>query len=270
MATGALFLLALAVHAEPAHACGGLFCSATAPVNQAAERIIFSKNEDGSVTAVVQIQYQGPSEEFAWVLPVPGIPEVNVSSDLAFTRLQQASNPQYTFTTEVEGRCKQRRGDNSASFGSPTAGTGGSGGSGGAGADGVDVLASGNVGPYDYVVIRPDTSFENVGNVVVEWLTTEGYDVVPPGGDPEDIANLLGGYMLDGMNLLAFRLTKGNSTGTIRPIWITYESDQPMIPIRPTAVAANDDMGVMAWVLGESRAVPVNYKSLELNLVLIN
>ncbi|MGB5221579.1 MAG: DUF2330 domain-containing protein, partial [Polyangiales bacterium] len=64
-----------------------MFCSATAPVNQAAGRIIFSKNEDGSVTAVVQIQYQGPSEEFAWVLPVPGIPEVNVSSDLAFARV---------------------------------------------------------------------------------------------------------------------------------------------------------------------------------------
>jgi MYXO-CTERM domain-containing protein len=93
---------------------------------------------------------------------------------------------------------------------------------------------------------------------------------VPPGGDPDDIAELLGAYMLDGMNLLAFRLTKGNSTGTIRPIRITYESDQPMIPIRPTAVAANDDMGVMVWVLGESRAVPVNYKALELNQVLID
>ena len=43
-----------------------------------------------------------------------------------------------------------------------------------------------------------------------------------------------------------------------------------MIPIRPTAVAANDDMGVMVWVLGESRAVPVNYRSLELNEALID
>ena len=98
----------------------------------------------------------------------------------------------------------------------------------------------------------------------------EGYDVVPPGGDPDDIASLLGEYLQDAMNLLAFRLTKGNDTGTIRPVWITYESDQPMIPIRPTAVAANDDMGVMVWVLGESRAVPVNYKGLELNQALIN
>jgi hypothetical protein len=260
-------MLALIAHAEPAQACGGLFCSASAPVNQAAERIIFSKNEDQTVTAVVQIQYEGPSEEFAWVLPVPGIPEVKVSSDLAFTRLQQASNPQYSFTTEVEGKCKS--GDSSSAFG-PTADseTGGAGGAGGEG--GVNVLASGTVGPYDFVVIEPDASYEQIGDVVIEWLTLEGYDVVPPGGDPDDIATLLGSYFQGEMNLIAFRLTKGNDTGTIRPIWITYESDQPMIPIRPTAVAANDDMGVMVWVLGESRAVPVNYKALELNQVLIN
>ena len=104
-AIGPLFLLALSLltPATPARACGGLFCSATAPVNQAAERIIFSKNSDGTVTAVVQIQYEGPSEEFAWVLPVPGVPDIQVSSDLAFTRLQLASNPQYNLTTRIEG-----------------------------------------------------------------------------------------------------------------------------------------------------------------------
>ena len=267
---GSALMLALFAEPKPAQACGGLFCSASAPVNQAAERIIFSKNADQTVTAVVQIQYEGPSEEFAWVLPVPGIPEVKVSSDLAFTRLQQASNPQYNFTTVVEGRCKEPRGDrNSSNSGGPGNFTD-SGGGGTGGGGGVNVLASGTVGPYDYVVIQPEASFERVGDVAVEWLTGEGYDVVPPGGDPNDIAMLLGEYLQEAMNLLAFRLTKGNDTGTIRPVWITYESDQPMIPIRPTAVAANDDMGVMVWVLGESRAVPVNYKGLELNQALIN
>jgi hypothetical protein len=269
-ALAAALLLAGTLRSARVQACGGLFCSASAPVNQAAERIIFSKNSDGTVTAVVQIQYEGPSEEFAWVLPVPGIPTVKVSSDLAFTRLQQASNPQYNFTTEVEGRCKRRRGSDSGSGATAADGSFGAGGSGGAAGEDVNILDSGTVGPYDYVVIRPESSYAQVGDVVVEWLTNEGYDVVPPGGDPVEIASLLGGYMLDEMNLLAFRLTKGNDTGTIRPIWITYESERPMIPIRPTAVAANDDMGVMVWVLGESRAVPVNYKALELNEVLIN
>ena len=83
-------------------------------------------------------------------------------------------------------------------------------------------------------------------------------------------STMLGSYLSGGMNLIAFRLTKGNAAGTIRPIRMTYASERPMIPIRPTAVAANDDMGVMVWVLGESRAVTVNYKTLELNESLIN
>ena len=56
LASGSILLLALAFDTEPAQACGGLFCAAAAQVNQAAERIIFSKNADGTVTAVVQIQ----------------------------------------------------------------------------------------------------------------------------------------------------------------------------------------------------------------------
>ncbi len=269
LAFGSALFLALALSAQPARACGGLFCSAAAPVNQAAERIIFTKNADGTVTAVVQIQYEGPSEEFAWVLPVPGVPDVQVSSDLAFTRLQLASNPQYNLTTIVEGTCDQ--GDrNAASGAGGNGGFFGAGGGGGSGGDSVTILAEGNVGPYDYVVILPEASFEEVGDVAVQWLVEEGYDVVPPGGDPAEVSELLGSYLQDGMNLIAFRLTKGNDEGTIRPIRITYDTDQPMIPIRPTAVAANDDMGVMVWVLGESRAVPVNYRSLELNEALID
>jgi MYXO-CTERM domain-containing protein len=267
LACGSIFALTFAFHTEPAQACGGLFCSASAPVNQAAERIIFSKNADGTVTAVVQIQYQGPSEEFAWVLPVPGVPDVQVSSDLAFTRLQQASNPQYNLTTQIEGNCMDQNFPSASGAGGSF---GGGGGAGGAGGGSVTVLAEGNVGPYDYVVIFPEASFDEVGDVAVEWLLGEGYDVVPPGGDPATVSTMLGSYLQGDMNLIAFRLTKGNDEGTIRPIRITYETDQPMIPIRPTAVAANDDMGVMVWVLGESRAVPVNYRSLELNEVLID
>ena len=251
-----------------AHACGGFFCSANAPVNQAAERIIFSKNADSTVTAVVQIQYSGPSEDFAWVLPVPGVPDIAVSSDLAFTRLQTASNPQYTTTVEVEGECADdERVTNDGS------GSGGAGGfqSADAGSDaGVTVVAQGNVGPYDFVVIQPNAGAADPGAVAVDWLINEGYDVVPPGGDVQAVSDMLGSYLTGGMNLIAFRLTKGNDTGTIRPIVMTYASERPMIPIRPTAVAANDDMGVMVWVLGQTRAITANYKTLELNQALIN
>lgn len=241
----------------PARACGGFFCSAQAPVNQAAERIIFADHGDGTVTAVVQVQYSGPSESFAWVLPVPGIPEVQVSSDLAFNRLMAVSNPSYILNTTVDGVCRQPNGPGPTTATTATtspvfsadAGT----------RPPVTVVAAGNVGPYEYEVIQLDPSTERPGDVAVAWLGDNGYDVDSLGGSS------LGSYLLMGMNLIAFRLTKGNSTGTIRPIRIRYTASCPMVPIRPTAVAAEDDMGVLVWVLGASRAVPTNYLSLELN-----
>ena len=90
---------------RPAQACGGLFCNASQPVNQAAERILFTENGDGTVTAVIEIQYEGPSKSFSWLLPVPGVPEVGFSSTLAFDRLQQNSNPTYMLQTTFEGTC---------------------------------------------------------------------------------------------------------------------------------------------------------------------
>lgn len=94
---------------SPAAACGGLFCNNNQPVNQTAERIIFVDNGDDTTTAVIEIQYQGPSERFAWVLPVPDIAnpddDIRVSSTIALDRLQQATNPQYNLRLRFEDGC---------------------------------------------------------------------------------------------------------------------------------------------------------------------
>jgi hypothetical protein len=249
---------------QPAQACGGFFCDTNGPVNQAAERIIFAKNPNDTVTAVIQILYEGPAEGFSWVLPVPGVPEVQVSSDLAFQRLQNATNPQYQLETRIEGTCAST---DDAWFGPPSAGSVSDAGLVADESDrgsGVHVLDRGNVGPYDYVVISLDPGHEHPGDAAVDWLQDNGYDVDDFGRDR------LGPYLADGLNLIAFRLTKSRSAGSIRPIRLTYPQGAPVIPIRPTAVAANEDMGVLVWVLGESRAVPINYLALELNEALID
>ncbi len=255
-------LAAVSVHfiALPADACGGLFCSAASPVNQAAERIIFSQGDDGTTTAVIEIQYQGPSENFSWVLPVPGVPEVTLSSKQALDRLQNQTEPRYDVITEY-GNCPfpdYSGGD--GDFGSADAGVSAA----DAGGGGVQVLASGTVGPYDFTVIEIDANANEPAQLILEWLDMNGYDVSLLGED------LLGGYVAEGMNFLAVRLSKNSNTGSIRPVMITYQSERPVIPIRPTAVAANPDMGVMTWVLGSHRAIPTNYRSLELNDALIN
>src|SRR5688572_2935681 len=104
-----------------ARACGGFFCSQTSPVNQAAERIVFADNGNGTVTAVIQILYQGPAENFSWVLPISTVPKsgesIAVASNLAFTRLQAATNPSYSLTLRVEGTCRNFNTPNGAAAG---------------------------------------------------------------------------------------------------------------------------------------------------------
>src|SRR3954468_11854745 len=117
----ALFTAALgAASLTPAAAlaCGGFFCNRAQPVNQAAESIIFADNGDGTTTAVIQIQYQGPSKSFSWLLPISSVPkadsDIGIAPNLALQRLQSATNPNYTLTTRVEGTCRQ---DNNLNFG---------------------------------------------------------------------------------------------------------------------------------------------------------
>jgi hypothetical protein len=200
---GAVAALGLSLHAADARACGGFFCSATQPVNQSAERILFSNNGDGTVTAIIQILYEGPSENFSWLLPISTVPEadgVGIASDIAFARLQARTNPQYNLTTVIEGTC---RGFDSAGGG---AGVSSSGpilvpGAPPGGGGGVVVEASGVVGAFEWTVISLDASLADPAAAAVEWLEDNGYDVSP--GIPE----LLGPYLSDGMYLLALRLT---------------------------------------------------------------
>jgi MYXO-CTERM domain-containing protein len=256
--------------ATPSSACGGFFCNQAQPVNQAAERIVFADNGDGTQTAVIEIMYEGPSESFSWLLPISSVPmgdEIAVASTLAFQRLQAATNPNYTLTTSVEGTCKQPQQTPGVGAGGSggTASGGGSGGGLNAGPDGgVTVEAEGVVGSFEWTVISLDPDLVEPADVAVTWLNDNGYDV--PNGAPV----LLSPYLEDGLFLLALKLTKGADAGSIRPIMLTYEATRPSIPIKLTAVAANEDMGVMAWVLADSRAVPQNYLSLELNEARIN
>jgi hypothetical protein len=233
-------------------------------VDQTGERIIFSRNADGTVTCVVQIDYTGPSQKFAWLLPVAGTPKISVSSNIAMQRFSQATAPQYVLERHVEGTCNQQYpgwgAGGTASFFPPT----GSVSDAAAQPPPVQVLDQGSVGPYDYITISVDPTLPSPADAAVKWLTEQGYDVVGV------TADVLGPYLADGLNLVAFRLTKGVETGSIRPVVITSPGDRPFIPIRPTAVAAQNDMGVLVWVLADHQAVPDNYRSLVLNEALIN
>lgn len=229
-ALGAGFALAPAA----ALACGGFFCNAS-PVDQQAERIIFVQEDSDTVTSYVEIVYQGEPEGFAWVVPVPSVPELDTWHAGGFNALDLLTQPQFNtpFDCFLEAAADDADGD------------------GGAPPGRVDVLAEERVGPFDTATIESDDP-----RALVEWLRLNDYRITPA------MEPFIAMYTAEGMKFLAMKLAPGEDSDSIKPIKMTYDAAGPMVPLRLTAVAAALEMGVKVWVLGEGRYGPANVPSL--------
>ena len=62
------------------------------PIVQAGERIAFAMS-NGTVTAHIQIQYQGTASDFGWLLPLPSVPTLELGTDELFTQLIGTTQP---------------------------------------------------------------------------------------------------------------------------------------------------------------------------------
>lgn len=225
-------------------ACGGLFCDSTMPVNQAAERILFAV-EGETLHMHVRITYQGPPAAFGWLLPVPRDVETKLSSEQLFTQLDASFAPVFRLTTEFEEGCEP----DFAASGAPTAESDSRDGGGG-----VNVLSRENVGPYDRAILLPDSI-----DLLREWLDENGYQI------PDATDAKLAPYLEVGAAFVAIKLLPGTDSSDIVPLHLSFNSATPTIPIIPTSVAAEPDMGIIVQILGPSRAIPSNYLHVQIN-----
>ncbi len=254
------FAVAMTVYAvapNSASACGGFFCNRQ-PIDQSGENIVFAVQEDGTMETHVQILYQGTAEEFAWILPVPTLPEVDVGTDLLFQQIRQATNPSFPVDYEVTGTCRPTPScpyDDDLAFDGERAGGASDAGSAPPSDPGVDVLLQEAVGPYDAVVLSAGDA-----DALFAWLTDNGYDI------PEASVPLLMEYIEDGSFFLALKLQQDRGTGEIQPVVLRYVERKPCVPIKLTAIATVPDMPITAYILGDRRARPSNYMHTEPDL----
>ncbi|MFL0800197.1 MAG: DUF2330 domain-containing protein [Agarilytica sp.] len=240
----------LLVYANVSMACGGFFCQLL-PIEQAGEQIVFRK-EGNQITTMVRIQYAGEAENFGWVLPVPNMPELSLGSNLVFSQLELATRPQFILERTGEA-CPdpQPRAANTAADtdGVFTAAVN----------EGVVVEQRISIGPFDAQVISGDDPL-----AVASWLAENNFDLSDRGEE------LLTPYVDDGMKFVVLKLQNDSEVGDIQPIIMQYESELPMIPIRLTAIAAEEDMGILVWLLFDSRAVPENFLHVTPNYTRLN
>jgi len=234
----------------PALACGGLFCQ-TQPVEQNAERILFEVNPDGTVTAVVEITFTGSASDFSWVVPVPDTPTVDVVPQSTLSLLDTATVPQIIpppttctgnlFPPMMGGGLNES--DSSTAFD-------------GDDDDGVDVIDLPAVGPYDDIrVVSSDDP-----QALITWLQDNDYLIT------EEMEPFVASYVEQGYKFLGMKLNPTAGIQDISPVKMTFTSDQPMVPIVLTSVAAEPEMGVLVFVAADQRFEADNFENIEVNI----
>lgn len=252
---------ALAVWGAPtvAEACGGTFCDAgpqPMPVDQTGENVLFVMSEH-MVEAHVQIQYSGDPSQFAWVVPVMAEPTIDVGSDPLFQNLLAATVPTFTVTGRGEN-CPG--GGSRGGFGcSATDDDALSGSTADFPGQGVEddeptIEQRGLAGSFEYAVLSGGTV-----EGVTGWLDEHGF------AQDEEAEPILGEYLDDGFRFVAFKLRPGRGVSEIHPVVIRYAGSEPCVPLRLTRIAAQDDMGIRVFFLGEHRVAPTNYRHVVLN-----
>jgi Uncharacterized protein conserved in bacteria (DUF2330) len=242
---------ALSLWSQRAEACG---CFAppdpSVPIVQAGERILFAV-DNGKVTAHIQIQYAGDAKDFGWLLPLPSVPTLKIGTEELFTALINTTQPRYFVNTKLNGNCN---GGIRGLGGTAGPSADGSFNAGGAEGGKSPLVLQSSIGPYDYAVLKADNK-----DAMLKWLSDNRYFV------PAGTEDVVGPYINPGAYFLALKLKSGKATGDIQPVVLEYPSALPMIPIILTSVAANPNMGIQVWMLGQGRAIPRNYHHVVIN-----
>ncbi|GAB4126391.1 MAG: hypothetical protein Fur005_23890 [Roseiflexaceae bacterium] len=242
MQAALLMALLLALSPDLVAACAALF-SPDGGVRQSAQRIIFAVDESAQqVTAYVAVNYTGAAEDFAWIVPLPNNPQVEMVARDSFDALEFATTPRFLFPAE---NCLQL--DFGLTGSAPPPEAVGS-------APGVNVFQQGQVGPYDFAVIGGTE-----GGQLADWLRQNRYRVTA------EMEPLIQSYADMGMLFLAMKLQGGQEASDIEPVALTFAATQAMVPLRLAAVGAEPGTELLVWVFAKSQVTPSNMQRLTIS-----
>jgi len=197
--------------------------------------IILHGNTTGNMTQhlILSVQFAGDVEDFAWVVPVPSIPEIDVTDADVFTELSH-----FTIAA-IPDRGKPGFACVPADMGPP---------------NGVDVIDEQVVGPYATATLSAEDP-----NALVHWLNDNGYFF------PEEGENVIAGYIEKSWYFVATRINaidedtgKALEEGSIEPVVLSFASDEIVYPLRITSLSATAPE-VLLYIIADHVMVPEQY-----------
>ncbi len=185
---------------------------------------------------ILSVSFEGDAEDFAWVIPVPNIPEIAVSEAELFWELSELT-----------------------ATGAP--GNGGGfwcfGGAAPAPEGGVDVIEEEVVGPYATAILSATNA-----TALADWLNANGY-VFPEEGEAI-VSEYIGKewyFVATKINAVEEDTGYALAEGAIEPIMLSFASDDIIYPLRISSLSATDATPpeVLLYVLADHVMVPEQY-----------
>lgn len=194
-------------------------------------------------TLIVRARYEGEAYDFAWVIPVPVVPEIE-----AVEAPEPVPGLPISLFSELSEHTRERESRFKVPGGRPVAVVDGA-----VASAEVEVVDRKRVGIFDVTVLRANDSA-----ALVRWLDLRRFKL------PEDREGVLDHYVRKDWYFVACRIGRYELTdrveedmreGTLQPIRLTFATETPVYPLRMSALnSGNTD--VLIYALSETPLVP--------------
>lgn len=176
---------------------------------------------NGQEDLVLQVKYEGPLDQFGWLVPVPGKPSVRLGSMKCFYELSRFTQQQQLDLRWQGARAAAYGVDDKSASGPPP----------------VQIVETKTVGAYDITVLSAKDPA-----ALKQWLE-DNHFYVPP-----DKSNVLDAYTKMGWYFVAVKIALNrwsssfNSTsnqlasGELNPLQISFASDRCIFPLRISSI----------------------------------
>lgn len=230
------FLFLLAFTASTAYACGcGIYIPREGDAQVAQERALV-RWDGAREDIVMSLGVLGQSPEAAIILPIPARAEVKLAPSNLFDELAEMTKP--LVRDEVEWTLGLGLGASAmpdAAGGAPR---------------GVNVLSRQNVGPFDVANLAATDQA-----ALKNWLDENEFQL------DASVIDLMQPYVEDNWTFVAVRLRPENAGqelgGELQPLWIAFDSDKLVYPMRASA-NAQDPQQLYLYILADHRIEKAN------------
>lgn len=207
-----LTLFGVAWYAHFCFADGGFFSSYEADIIEPSQKGIIIY-ENGVETLILQANYRGQAEDFAWVIPVPAKPELSEVDENIFLELHELTKPEERWWN-FDGCI-------------------GAGEEAGIEDDEITIIGMQTVGIYHTTTLSATNP-----RALANWLNENGYHL------PTHAENIVSSYIEDGWYFVAMKIQQSPKQkiryeGGIQPISLSFPSSKIVYPMKITAVSTN-------------------------------